>query len=166
MLALPSKDTPFIVLAVAKVVAVSALPVTLPVTFPVKGPLKEVAVRVAFTPTLPPNVEIPVTLSDSTFLKVVTPTKLEFPGTSSLFEKVPTPLTAIPTNVIDANVVLPENVQTPAQTNASAIIVPRTSKPSAAPILDALVDPTPTVLRLSCVSSTSVEIRPNLFQAS
>ena len=35
MLALPSKDTPLIVLAVAKVVAVSALPVTLPVIFPV-----------------------------------------------------------------------------------------------------------------------------------
>ncbi len=34
--ALPSNDTPPIFLAVAKAVAVSALPVTLPVTFPSK----------------------------------------------------------------------------------------------------------------------------------
>ena len=78
---------------------------------------------------------------------------------------VPTPIVA-DENVIEANVVVPLNVQTPAQTNASATIVPRTSIPSCWPILEELVEPTPTVFRLSFVSSTSVEISPNLFQLS
>ena len=44
MFALPSKLTPFIVLAIAKAVAVSALPVKSPVTSPVK-----LAIKVATT---------------------------------------------------------------------------------------------------------------------
>ena len=41
---MPSNDTPPIVLAVAKAVAVSALPVTSPVTSPVTAPINPVAV--------------------------------------------------------------------------------------------------------------------------
>ena len=40
MFALPSNDTPPIVLAVASVVAVSALPVTLPIRLAVRFPVK------------------------------------------------------------------------------------------------------------------------------
>ena len=54
--AVPSKLTPFIALAVASLVAVSALPVRLPVTLPVKVPvIDEVAVKV-------PTVNLPMVL--------------------------------------------------------------------------------------------------------
>ena len=47
ILAVPSKETPPIFLAVAKAVAVSALPVTSPVTFPVNAPSNVPATKVS-----------------------------------------------------------------------------------------------------------------------
>ena len=55
MLAVPSKETPPIVLAVSRAVAVPALPETLPVTLPVRAPTTPPVAVVTPVMTAPPD---------------------------------------------------------------------------------------------------------------
>ena len=104
MFAEPSNELPAIVLAVARVVAVSALPVTSPVTLPVTLPVRLPVTLPVTAPTNEVAVTTPDTLTSDTTrppaifappLASTMPAKVEIPAMFSELKSLGTALTAV-----------------------------------------------------------------------